>query len=81
MFGLYGMTMATIFLYIHLTNLESFGVPYLSPISPLSRTELKDVLIRAPRWAMHTLPLSGSKRNKLRIPKGQKPGGQGDEVS
>ncbi|CAM3433067.1 spore germination protein [Paenibacillus lupini] len=81
MFGLYGMTMATIFLYIHLTNLESFGVPYLSPISPLSRTELKDVLIRAPRWAMNTLPLSGSKRNKLRIPKGQKPGGEGDEVS
>ncbi|SFI42347.1 spore germination protein KA [Paenibacillus sp. UNC496MF] len=81
MFGLYGVTMASIFILIHLTNLESFGVPYLSPIAPLSRTELKDVLIRAPRWYMHTLPLSGSAQNHLRFPKGQKPGGnQGDEA-
>ncbi|RAP77437.1 spore germination protein [Paenibacillus montanisoli] len=69
MFGLYGITMATIFLLIHLTNLESFGVPFLSPLAPLSRSELKDVLIRAPRWSMHTLPLSGSTRNKMRIPR------------
>ncbi|SFD64860.1 spore germination protein KA [Paenibacillus catalpae] len=80
MFGLYGITMATLFLQIHLTNLESFGVPYLSPISPMSKSELKDVLIRAPRWSMHTLPLSGSKRHQLRIPRGQKPGDQGDET-
>ncbi|TFE26712.1 spore germination protein [Cohnella luojiensis] len=81
MFGLYGVTMASLFLLIHLTNLESFGVPYLSPIAPLSRTELKDVLIRAPRWNMHTIPLSGSTQNHLRVPKGQKPGGnQGDEA-
>ncbi|MFE5319044.1 spore germination protein [Paenibacillus sp. NPDC056579] len=81
MFGLYGITMATIFLLIHLTNLESFGVPYLSPIAPLAKTELKDVLIRAPRWSMHTIPSSGSARNRLRIPKGQQPGGnQGDEA-
>ncbi|MCM3626081.1 spore germination protein [Paenibacillus glycanilyticus] len=80
MFGLYGITMASLFLHIHLTNLESFGVPYLSPISPLSRQDLKDVLIRAPRWSMNTIPLSGSKRNKWRIPKGQRPGDQGDEI-
>ncbi|MFK7695027.1 spore germination protein [Paenibacillus sp. HJGM_3] len=81
MFGLYGITMASLFLLIHLTNLESFGVPYLSPIAPLSRTELKDVLIRAPRWKMHTIPLSGSTQNHLRFPKGQKPGDiQGDEA-
>jgi spore germination protein KA len=75
MFGLYGVTMATVFLLIHLTNLESFGVPYLSPVAPLTRTELKDVLIRAPRWNLFTLPLSRSIRKKWRFPKGQKPGG------
>ncbi|NIK68672.1 spore germination protein [Paenibacillus sp. BK720] len=80
MFGLYGITMATLLLHIHLTNLESFGVPYLSPISPLSKEELKDVLIRAPRWSMHSLPLSGSKRHKRRFPRGQKPGTQGDDA-
>lgn len=81
MFGLYGVTMASIFLLIHLTNLESFSVPYLSPIAPLTREDLKDVIIRAPRWSMHTIPLSGSNRNTLRIPKGQKPrGNQGEEA-
>ncbi|WP_328803978.1 spore germination protein [Paenibacillus glycinis] len=82
MFGLYGVTMASLFLLIHLTNLESFGVPYLSPIAPLTRSELKDVLIRAPWWKMHTLPLSGSAKRHVRIPNGQRPGGsQGDEAS
>lgn len=81
MFGLYGITMATIFLLIHLTNLESFGVPYLSPIAPLTRSELKDVLIRAPWWSMHTLPLSQSARSKIRIRRRQKPNwNQGDEA-
>ncbi|NOU90524.1 spore germination protein [Paenibacillus sp. LMG 31460] len=81
LFGLYGITMASIILLIHLSNLESFGVPYLSPIAPLTWTELKDVLIRAPRWSMYTLPLSGSARNKLRIRKGQKPSrNEGDEA-
>lgn len=68
MFGLYGITMASLFLLIHLTNLESFGVPFLSPIAPMDRTQLKDVLYRAPWWSMRTLPLSGSYRPKLRAP-------------
>ncbi|ACT02234.1 spore germination protein [Paenibacillus sp. JDR-2] len=80
LFGLYGIAMATLFLHIHLTNLESFGVPYLSPVSPLTKSDLKDILIRAPRWSMHTLPLSGSKRNGFRFPKGQRRGSQGDDL-
>ncbi|WP_219834228.1 spore germination protein [Paenibacillus sp. R14(2021)] len=79
MFGLYGVTMASIFLLIHLINLESFGVPYLSPIAPLSRSELKDVLIRAPWWKMGAIPLSF--RRHFRFSKGQKPGeNQGDSA-
>ncbi|AZN43699.1 spore germination protein [Paenibacillus albus] len=55
-FGLYGITMATLFLLIHLTNLESFGVPYLSPVAPTERSKLRDIFIRAPWWAMRTQP-------------------------
>ncbi|NQX58166.1 spore germination protein [Paenibacillus qinlingensis] len=79
--GLYGVTMASVFLLIHLTNLESFGIPYLSPIAPLTKSELKDVLIRAPRWSMNTLPLSNSTTTNMRFRKGQRrKGNQGDEV-
>ncbi|WP_436239552.1 spore germination protein [Paenibacillus sp. LjRoot153] len=79
--GLYGVTMASVFLLIHLTNLESFGIPYLSPIAPLTKTELKDVLIRAPMWSMKGLPMSGSTTTKMRIRKSQRRNGnQGDEV-
>ncbi|WP_219838400.1 spore germination protein [Paenibacillus sp. R14(2021)] len=56
--GLYGIAMGTIIILIHLVRLESFGVPYMSPIAPLQLDELKDTLIRAPRWGMERLPIS-----------------------
>ena len=40
----------------HMANLRSFGVPYLSPIGPLSARDMKDVLIRAPWWQMEKRP-------------------------
>ncbi|MDQ0114498.1 spore germination protein [Paenibacillus harenae] len=52
-FGLYGVSAAVIAILIHLTNLNSFGVPYLSPLAPLNPSELWDVLIRAPWKIMH----------------------------
>ncbi|WP_028612272.1 spore germination protein [Paenibacillus harenae] len=52
-FGLYGVGAAMIAILIHLTNLNSFGVPYLSPLAPLSPSGLLDVFIRAPWKVMH----------------------------
>ncbi|WP_138750932.1 spore germination protein [Paenibacillus sinopodophylli] len=52
-FGLYGIIAALLAILIHLTNLHSFGVPYLSPIAPLRPSGLLDVLIRAPWQIMH----------------------------
>lgn len=49
MFGLYGVAIGTISLLIHLCRLESFGVPYLSPVSPLRFRQLNDVFVRSPR--------------------------------
>ncbi|WP_219838537.1 spore germination protein [Paenibacillus sp. R14(2021)] len=49
MFGLYGVAMGTIGLLVHLARLESFGVPYLSPVSPLRPQGLNDVFVRPPR--------------------------------
>jgi hypothetical protein len=53
--GLFGITMGTLIILVHMARLESFGVPYLSPIAPFQPGQIKDVLIRAPRWKMNSL--------------------------
>ncbi len=72
-FGLYGVTLGIMGILIHLVNLRSFGVPYLSPVTPLNKTRLKDVFIRAPFWSMKLRPNLTTDENELRVPPGQKP--------
>ncbi|NOU62516.1 spore germination protein [Paenibacillus sp. LMG 31461] len=73
-FGLYGVVLAALAMVIHLVTLQSFGVPYLSPIAPQVLSSLQDTLIRAPRWTMNKrLPFISS-RNNPRISKGEKRG-------
>jgi len=72
--GIYGVGCGVIALLIHLVNLQSFGVPYLSPVAPKLSGNLKDIFIRAPHWAMNMRPVFMSGSNKLRTPKGQAPG-------
>ncbi|WP_195571481.1 spore germination protein [Paenibacillus sp. 1001270B_150601_E10] len=49
--GFYGIGFGLIMLLIHVVNLSSFGVPYLSPLAPQVPGNLLDILIRVPRWA------------------------------
>ncbi|MFF2448793.1 spore germination protein [Neobacillus sp. NPDC058068] len=72
-FGIYGIVIGFIALTIHLVNLRSFGVPYFSPVAPLIPGDLKDVLIRGPRWTFQNRPTFIFGRDKQRIPPGQKP--------
>lgn len=51
-----GIMMGLMFILFYLCSLRSFGVPYLTPIAPLSLGDLKDTFIRAPWWAMRTRP-------------------------
>ncbi|WP_157264649.1 spore germination protein [Paenibacillus oryzisoli] len=55
-FGFYGIFFSLMILIGHMANLRSFGVPYLSPVGPLSTPDLKDVLIRAPWWQIQKRP-------------------------
>lgn len=48
MFGLYGLGTGMLAILIHLVNLRSFGVPYLTPIAPFNSSGLWDVWLRAP---------------------------------
>lgn len=54
--GAYGIVAGLLAIFIHLAALRSFGVPYLTPITPLTPNDLKDVAVRAPIWMMLTRP-------------------------
>lgn len=54
--GAYGIIAGMLIIYVHLSGLRSFGVPYLSPLAPLTPNDLKDTAARAPLWAMFTRP-------------------------
>jgi hypothetical protein len=46
-FGLFGFMMAFLLLLVHLSSLEHFGVPYLSPVSPFNPKDfLAGILMR-----------------------------------
>lgn len=48
MFGLYGIILTMVMICIHLSRLQSFGVPYLTPLSPGFYRDWRDMVIRAP---------------------------------
>jgi len=55
--GFFGVSVGLYVMAIHLLSLRSFGVPYLSPISPLRiRALLQDTFVRAPWWALKRRP-------------------------
>lgn len=66
LFGLFGMIIGAILLAVHLCNLSSFGLPYMSGIAPLRRKELKDVLYRAPWYRMRRRPTVAAKGARKR---------------
>lgn len=54
--GLFGIMAALLAILVHLCSLRSFGIPFLSPVAPLSLRDLKDSFVRFPWWAMFTRP-------------------------
>ncbi|TGB05383.1 spore germination protein [Halobacillus salinus] len=54
--GFIGITFGFMMILIHMTRLESFGVPYLSPVAPLRIKDLKDTFIRVPIYLMNERP-------------------------
>jgi hypothetical protein len=72
--GLLGIVLGLIMIVTHMAALRSFGVPYLSPMAPIQRGEMKDVLLRAPLWKFNTRPhLTGTDNNIERQGPDQKP--------
>ncbi len=69
--GGYGIAMGIFAIFIHMASLRSFGTPYLSPLAPLSTSDLKDTFVRAPIWTMFKRPRDiawhDSERQKFRL--------------
>ncbi|WP_051251194.1 spore germination protein [Paenibacillus harenae] len=55
-FGLFGIMAGLMIILAHMSGLRSFGVSYLTPLSPLVPGNLKDVFVRVPWWAMKKRP-------------------------
>ncbi|CAM4485543.1 spore germination protein KA [Paenibacillus endophyticus] len=80
--GLYGIVLGFLGILLHVAMLRSFGVPYFTPVAPLTLASLKDVIIRAPIWAKTGRPHATGMSNPVREPAGQKPGpSQGKQPS
>lgn len=54
--GLPGLALSGLALLCHMASLRSFGVPYLSPLTPGDVRGWKDTLLRAPWWALRQRP-------------------------
>jgi len=64
--GFFGIIMVVMMILAHMASLESFGVPYLSPLTPSRTQELSDVLIRIPWWAKILRPRTVQRKNIMR---------------
>ncbi|HBV98979.1 MAG TPA: spore germination protein [Desulfotomaculum sp.] len=71
--GLFGVMAGILAILIHMAGLRSFGIPYTASISPLHLSDMKDVAIRAPWWAMDRRPVEISSKNRRRQSPGLKP--------
>ncbi|WP_379160887.1 spore germination protein [Paenibacillus sp. sgz5001063] len=78
--GLFGILAGLIPLLAHLLSLKSFGTDYLMPYSPFYKSNMKDLVIRAPWWAMKTRPNVKSSKNRIRQAPHQFPKGTSNKL-
>nr|WP_216626745.1 spore germination protein [Paenibacillus phytohabitans] len=64
--GLIGVFVAVFVIYGHLTNLKSFGSPYLQPVAPFVMEDWKDTLFRFPSQYMTKRSTSFTDRKNKR---------------
>lgn len=66
-FGGFGITLGLLAALVHMSALESFGYPYLSPTAPYDLEDSKDAVVRAPLWLMLSRPKKMSDDRQRRI--------------
>ena len=79
--GLFGILAGAVPLLAHLVSLKSFGVDYLMPFAPFYKSNMKDLVLRVPWWAMKTRPVEKAGSNKTRQAPHQYPAGSDNAIS
>jgi len=75
--GLYGIAIGFLFILVHQVNLQSFGMPFMAPVAPLDVKQLRDAIIRVPRWFLSERPQAPAHSTKsIRAAKPQRPTGE-----
>lgn len=64
--GLYGYIFGCIVMFIHLSSLRSFGIPYMLNIASLNKSDIKDTIIRVPWGSMKKRPELIAAKNRVR---------------
>ncbi|MGD6830848.1 spore germination protein [Sutcliffiella halmapala] len=54
--GFFGIVFSLMLIFMHMCKLESFGMPYLSPLAPFKKEDVKDTILRLPIWKLNTRP-------------------------
>ncbi|WP_373232723.1 spore germination protein [Cohnella sp.] len=65
--GIFGIMIAFLLIWLHLSNLRSLGQPYLSPLGPFIPRQLKDVFVRAPLGILMRSPRSRHMKKPSKI--------------
>ncbi|HLR35556.1 MAG TPA: spore germination protein [Tissierellales bacterium] len=64
--GLYGITCGLVVIVVQIISLDSFGIPYTSPMAPVDKEGLKDTVVRFPLKRLIFRPRSIERRNITR---------------
>ncbi|MCM3203054.1 spore germination protein [Paenibacillus sp. CC-CFT742] len=78
--GLFGILVGAVPLLVHLISLKSLGVDYMMPFSPFYKSNMKDLILRVPWWAMKTRPNGNAGPNKTKQSAHQYPLGSNNAV-
>jgi spore germination protein len=69
-FGFYGFLIGILFVLIHLSQLESFGIPYLMPFVGADLNDYqdeRDCLYRPPLSSLNLRPIYANRKNRIRL--------------
>ena len=72
MLGLVGYVLGLTVILLHLCSLDSFGVPYMSPLAPYRAGDIKDTFTRVPHFLMTRRPQTYHPSDMKRSAKRQK---------
>ncbi len=64
--GFYGIALGTMFVIFYFNDFDAYGAPYLAPLSPSVKNDLKDYLIKSDLTKLKTRPKSIPNKNTKR---------------